>query len=179
MFNPFKKKEEDGFQMNDMELPSLGDMDSPTMPNSNNEPSNMQMPELGGLDGTPSMPAQSDPMGMPNLESQDDTLDQTPGIGGLNDSNSTPSFETQPIPITPANEVSSVQSSSGTSEQQNLHNEVSKAKLDNIGTRMELLENKITKIDNKLDLILQLIQAEVSTETKMKLNMDAKMQQFR
>ena len=44
MFNPFKKEEEDGFQMNDMELPSLGEN---SFPNSNTD---TQMPELPSLD---------------------------------------------------------------------------------------------------------------------------------
>ena len=65
MFNPFKKKEEDGFQMNDMELPSLGEN---SFPNSN---SDSQMPELPSLDdnslGQSNPTGQSNPIDMPNM----------------------------------------------------------------------------------------------------------------
>lgn len=175
MFNPFKKKEENDFNMNEMELPSLNDMDQSPMDNNS-------MPELPNLDSNPSE----------NNFQQD--IENTPGLSGMQEMNSTPSFEDSENnsqinsnPTNPfANESSSSQNSTGNNSENNnfndnqqLHNEISKTKLDSLGSKMELLEHRVQNIDNKLDLILKLIQAEVSTETKMKVNMDDKMNQFR
>lgn len=185
MYNPFKKKEDDGFQMNNIELPNIG-----------NEPNNfsddLSMPELPSLNQNPIEPNSQfqnnqDTFGNPNLQSPDQTLENTPGISSLSQSNLTPSFETpnhndnnNPFTSKQSNTESSFTNNDNQSySNQDMHNEISKSKLESLGSKMELLEHKVQNIDNKIDLILKLIQAEVSTETKMKTNMEEKMQQFR
>lgn len=183
MFNPFKKKEDD-FAFNNMDLPSLSDTNqnssghlTPAGQEPSNQPNNFNNPN---------------PNELPTLPSLDEPVEATKGLNGINEQNSTPSFQEQPIPTqnlestnpfaTPNEQpMQNTQQAQLTQnpEPQKMHNEISKAKMDNISSKMELMENKISNMDHKIDLILQLIQAEVSTETKMKINMDAKMQQFR
>ena len=186
MYNPFKKKNEDEFAMNDMELPSLGE-DSNSFPqnNSNNSTNNnsdstMNFPQIPNLDNKEDY----NPLDMQNMQNPEQSLENTPGIGGMQEMNSTPSFETPQNNFTDNNSIPTMSSGNnykdnGNSSSQELHNEISKTKLDSLGSKMELLEHRVQNIDNKLDLILRLIQAEVSTETKMKVNMDEKMSQFR
>lgn len=167
--------------MNDMELPSLGN-------NSNQFPENNSMgdmPQLPNLDSE----NESDSTNLSNPQSNnfEQNIENTPGLSGMQEMNSTPSFQTpqnQPEinsnPNNPfTNESSVPNTSTQTNQSQDLHNEISKAKLDTISSKMEVLEHRVSNIDNKLDLILKLIQAEVSTETKMKINIDEKMNQFR
>jgi hypothetical protein len=186
MFNPFKKKEENGFQMNDMELPSVGTNNFSPDSNFNKTPNNFEMPELPSLDSQNS----TNPMDTPNMQSSNQSFENTPGIESMNQMNSTPSFDTQAANTdentnsqNPFSKNQNIQDNSSVNNNnnsdQNLHNEISKAKLDTISSKMEILEHKVSNIDNKLDLILKLIQAEVSTETKIKVNMDEKMSQFR
>jgi tRNA A-37 threonylcarbamoyl transferase component Bud32 len=57
----------------------------------------------------------------------------------------------------------------------NLHKDITKAKIETIESRITLIDAKLASIDQKLEIITKLIQEEVSEETKRKLNVQSMM----
>lgn len=187
MYNPFKKKEED-FSLNDMELPSLSDVGS--LPDTASGDSGLNGSPNGDVSSLPGLSSSPEPVsdvgnGLPGMD--DSTLENTtPGLGGLQQANSTPTFGASNSQSSSSNfsnsnsfgaapeEVSVQNSSIG-----DVSNDVLRIKMETLESKVALVDARVSSVEQKIDLILQLIQAEVSDSTRMKVNIDQKMNEFR
>jgi len=159
--NPFKKKEED-FTLNETELPSLSD----SMPQSFDDNSNYSGLDLPDLPSSPSMPSLDE-----NVQPLSGLSSQTSSFGATQPENpfatSSPSVPEQPVQ----------QNQTGTN--QDLHNEISRVKLETIDSKMILMDARLSAIEQKLELVFQMISSEVSEDTKRKLKVDSMMNRIK
>ena len=152
MFNPFKKKDDLGsFKLDEESLPSVTEQNG----------------------GTPATPTSSgDDLGMPNFDNM--KTEQSFGSSPIGTNPSSPGAPTNPFAAASSNPFASQSSVplDNQVQQQNddLHKDLTKAKLEMIESKVALLDSKVTNMDAKLDKIYQLILCEVSDETKARLN---------
>ena len=170
-FNPFKKKEDDGFKLDDYSLPSLGE----SMSAENTQPSFDSPNSLPSLDGSPqdgmSFPQESN-SSIPN----NNTLSSSQEIPSMDASNdiSVPGISS-PIPssFSPTDVNEEAQSSSPTIS--DFSQDLTKAKLDTIATKMELMEARQQAMNQKIEQIYEMLAMEVSPETKKRLKVKSMM----
>jgi len=142
MFNPFKKKKDD-FSLNDLTLPSLGDVN-------NNQPTE---PSLD-LNQSISNPKESEIVN-PNQNPFADNLSANNSFNSL--ANTTPTFSNN-------NSNNNINSTS------NLNEDLINTKIENTNAKLSLIDSKIDRVENKLDLIYRILLEEISDTTKQKLN---------
>jgi hypothetical protein len=163
--NPFKKKEDDGFKLDEYSLPSLGD-DSQT----SNSNTSSELPSLGESNafGNTSMNssnfgdnASSSNSFNPSYESQ------SQGIPGISD----------PIPSSFNSTLveSHIQEQPQEISNSSLHQDIAKAKMETIATKLELMEARQQSMDQKLEQIYQMLAMEISPETKKRLKIKSMM----
>ncbi len=153
--NPFKKEEDSGFQLDEYSLPSLNDSSNPSQGIGNNNSDLPTLPENNSFNTgqTPSLNDETNPYNT-----------------GLN--NSLPSsFESQ----TPQFNNSNLDNSSSNS----LHNDISKAKMETIEAKLSLMDARQSAMEQKINMIYEMILNEVSPETKKKLKLKSMMDSLR
>ncbi|MDA3855568.1 MAG: hypothetical protein PF569_04880 [Candidatus Woesearchaeota archaeon] len=177
MFNPFKKKENE-FKLDDYELPSLGD----STPN-NEELMQSPFPTNPSLETT----QQNNPSEIPNsipsqTNSHENSFNEEEYLKNGNTQAqqqfSNPYMNTQ-LNTPQENQQQDYNNNNQNSNTQNLHNDITKAKLDSIESRVTLMDSKLSSIEQKLEILTKLIMEEVSEETKRKLKLDNMMDKVR
>lgn len=161
MFSSFKKKKEDDFSLNENSLPSLSDSHSIK---NQHEMSNSDMPSFPPQNGSENS----------NSLNSDSSMSTSPipegiqqDVGGFNmpksENNNSLNNDTTP----------SFSSNNDSIGVKNPHNEINdgviKAKLESVDNRTELIEARLSAMEQKLEFIYQMISHEVSDETKQKL----------
>ena len=166
--NPFKKKDDMDFKLNDTQLPSLsessGDLpksEGISEPNSST-PELPRLPSLGGSNN--SVPNLSSPPKMASLTEAEDNGELV-GVAP----NPIKSWENPDM--TPQNEPSG---SSG-----DHHKALSNSKLDTIEAKVTLIDARMMAMEQKIELIFQMISNEVSDETKRKYKVESMMKNFK
>lgn len=154
--NPFKKKDSGEFKLDDYSLPSISDSSSvPPLPDSNQESS------------TPNLPNPT-----PNVSDNDSLAPQASSQNNMASQLSTTSPYLQnddsydQIPA-PAKQMSM------DTDVNNIHNEVSRVKIDSMEAKINLIEARMTNLDHKVDLIIEMLKNEISDETRRKLRIDS------
>jgi len=155
MFNPFKKKE-DEFKLDDISLPSLGDM-NPSPENSLNS-------------STSSFSETSNPI-EPSMPEPANSINENP-FASPNQATISPSTQNQ-NPF--GNNNNSIQTTTN-DNQQNIQNDILKAKVESMESKVTLIDARLSNIEQKLEIIFRMISEEVSNETKTKLNLDTMIQ---
>lgn len=151
-FNPFKKNDEKEFKLNEHDLPSLNDS-----------------PGIG----------KSSDFGIsePNLAGSSNSLG---GLGSMNNSSSPPMPEPSYGSIDSWNDASSGKKPEmNNSNDGSTHNEISKSKLETIETKVTLIDTRLSSIEQKIELMYQLISSEVSEETKRKFKVNSMMKEIK
>lgn len=169
--NPFKKKEDD-FTLNEAELPSLSDsMSNESSPSSD-------FPSLPDIGSTPSSDLGSGYPPSSPTPSPEENVQGLPGLSSqTNDFSSSPSLPSS-NPFDTSGSTSTPESSSGGANQ-DLHNEISRVKLETMDSKLVLMDARMAAMEQKLELIFQMISSEVSEETKRKLKVDSMMNKIR
>ena len=150
--NPFKKKEKD-FGL-DNEIPSLkdlgsssGPLDNQSMPFSQQEPSNPMPPNSN------------------NMNSFNQNLTNNNPIPPQND------FQSFPPPQQPQQQPFPQQNQQQF-EQQNNQNDIYKAKIESLESKVDLLNNKLNTQEEMLKQIYNILIEEVSEDTKSRLQLN-------
>ena len=191
--NPFKKKNKEGFSLDNQQLQSLSDVGGNAQPSQDNtppEPSLASQSQAGAPQGTQSqnMVGQSPEMG-PSQEGN-----QSPGTGPLPSnqnaqqqgdfsnpfaqSQNPSSMQPQDLsassdPAAQAQPAGSQEGQGQSSKDSQIHNDYSKAKLESIDSKVALLEAKISSLEQKVDALVSMVSAEVSEETKSNLKLNS------
>lgn len=164
--NPFKKKHDDGFSLDEHQLPSLSQSGGPQQPQTEES-----IPEP--------------PQSQENQQSTQPLPEQQPFSQGNGASFSNP-FAQQPSQMQPQDlSASSDMTPSSQQPQQHnedatkYHNDYSKAKLESIDAKVALLDAKMSSLEQKVDALLSMVSAEVSEETKSKLKLNSMLDSIR
>ncbi len=142
MFNPFKKKESE-YKLDDYSIPSLSE--------TKNSTSEQLTPLENPFEESPSLPQ------LPNQSPQNDFSMGQNNFNGMQSPSSNPFIQAH-------------EASQQITNQNNQTENMSTAKLELIETKIALMETKFQTIESKLDIIIKLIESEVSDETKKRLN---------
>lgn len=161
--NPFKKKEDDGFKLDEYSLPSLGE--NPVSQEQTSSSLSNSISSISPLPDSSSPLPSLNSSSLPALDSSSDQQQGTPGISSPLPS----SFDSKPI----ESHVEEVQDTSS------FHNDLTKAKLETIATKLELMEARQHAMDQKVEQIYQMIAMEVSPETKKRLKIKSMMDNLR
>ena len=173
MFNPFNKKK-DEFKLDDIKLPSLNDTSDSdfNLPSTSNDNTNsfsnnnndLNLPNNDfNMGSTP-----SEDFSSPNLESSNNVPDfnNTPANSNIN-----PMLQSNSSPIEPTNNIDN--------NHNNQHQEITRAQIETMMSKLTLLDARQQNMEQKLDLVYQIILNEVSEDTKRKLNIDNMMNSIR
>ena len=174
--NPFKKKEND-FKLDEHELPSMSNIE-----NASNEPSDLnnntttdstiQDNQINNDNLNTSMNdmSTSNPFnGINNIDtSGNDSLlaNQSSNMNSFND-NSQASFSN---PIEQQN--TNIQTQSNNTD---MNSQINKANIESMNSKMTLVDARLSNIEHKLEVLNNLILAEISEETKRKVNINSAM----
>lgn len=156
MFNPFKKKEDNEFKLDHMELPTIGDKNNVGNENQVSEP-NLAVPQL------PEMNSSNDNLALSN---QGTDLSSNPTM----DLNSNPFAN---------NSIGNHNNETDLSANNNLHSEISKTKIDSLDSKVTLIDARLSNMEQKLEMIFQMISNEVSEDTKRKFKVDSMMKNIK
>lgn len=168
--NPFKKKEDEGFKLDEYSLPSLGD----DMSSSNTIPENSELPSLGD----------SNAFGSSGVDQNSMSFNSNPVSSDLSNSSNQTSFDTSGTPGITSSLPSSFTSTPVESHTQmtpeaegnaSLQQDIAKAKMETIATKIELIEARQHSMEQKLEQIYQMLAMEVSPETKKRLKIKSMM----
>lgn len=164
MFNPFKKKD-DGFKLDDYSLPSLSESGDGLPKNDLLTASNLPTGDLPNLDSNSpsSNPFSQDNSQQgkgPNSDLNPNTDNAFNSFNPMNNRISTP-------PTLP--------SASNSMNSDNFHNDIIKAKLETMESKISLMDARMANMEQKMEMIFQLIAAEVSDETKRKFKVKSMM----
>lgn len=151
--NPFKKKEDYSFKLDDYSLPSLSESNTQSLDVGN---------EFSPGNDFSSNQNQSNDFSMGNMNAGNNF-----STSSLASSNPFPTQNTQPM----MQETKSMDN--------NYHNDLSKAKLETIEAKTALIEARLSSMEHKLELIFQMLSHEVSDETRRKIKVDGMMNNFR
>ena len=177
MFNPFKKKDE--FKLDDIKLPSLNDTpdDNFSLPSLDN---NNDTNSLGGIDNNPTntMPT-SDPLGSntPSPDLNSNPFNNPSNSSSFDGSSIQPQNDFNPNinPMLQPNTSADTNSNIDNSQ----HQEITKAQIETIISKITLLDARQQNMEQKIDLIYQILLNEISEDTKRKLNIDSMMNSIR
>jgi hypothetical protein len=139
------KKKESEFKLDELELPSI----------SENKEEPINSPETNTLNEAPI--TENDPTKMPQ---ENFPINNEPS----------PQF---PNPF--VNNAQTQDTSQSNPHMQNMHNDITKAKLDSMESKVTLIDARLSSIEQKLELLNKLILEEVSDETKRKLKVQSMM----
>lgn len=139
--NPFKKKEDNSYSLDQQQLPSLSQLDSSQQSQSQSNLSQPNTPS-GNLSSQPQQDF-SNPFQQNTSSMQPQDLSQPSSMEGTKPQQS--------------------------QDESNYHHDYSKAKLDSIDSKVALLEAKFSSLEQKMDTLIAMVSEEVSEETKAKL----------
>jgi hypothetical protein len=178
MFGFMKKKEDDGFKLDESKLPSLSDT------NSNAPFPEENIPPTSDLPQTPApVNPQDDPFAVPDDHPDRDLYNQardyTPESAMTRAGNPTNLGASPNSNFMPNQQQKMPEAQDGNQQVTNLHPELLMAKIESMESRMTLLDAKISNQNQKLELIYQLIMNEVSEDTKRKLKVQSMAQDIK
>lgn len=153
MFNPFKKKDNE-FKLDELELPSMSE---------NNEESTNPIINGANLNNQ-TFPTQNSTETNPMSSQEEFPVNNNPS----------PEF---PNPFTNNNQNQN--NNQDNSQMQNIHNDIAKAKLESMDSKVTLIDARLSSIEQKLEILNKLILEEVSDETKKKLKIDSMMNKIK
>lgn len=154
MFNPFKRKDNE-FKLDDYSLPTLGDT------HLSNDSKEKSFDDMG---------ISSDSSFNFGSNSSSHEFNSGNSFGGASESSfHTNSFSTS-SPKSSNNSLNDIQS---------VNSDIIKAKLETLESKTTLIDARLANMEQKLELLNQLILAEVSDETKQKLNVQSMMNKIR
>lgn len=195
MFNLFggKKKDKD-YKLDEYKLPSISQSGSG---NDNSQVQNNSMGSLPPSNNNSQSNNMMNPNSLPSPNNQSNPMSNSNPFSSINSQVSSPF----PEPVSPptydnqqssnpmqAPQHQSQMTSSRVSSNQNnlfdvnpssLHDEVSRVKIDSIESKVQLMDAKISNVDNKLNLILKILENEISDETKKRLRLDEMVDSFK
>lgn len=151
---PFLKKKDKSYKLNDYELPKLSDQSAAPPANDSPATSGATLPPVPTSDPTPPAPS-----GPTFDESAYQDLPSQPSSNL--DSSLAPSFAQVQPPSSPSQPTDFNTDS--------LHSEVSRVKIDAMETKLNLLDAKMSSVDSKLTFIIEVLDREMSDETKEEL----------
>ncbi len=179
MFNPFKKK--DDFNLDEMSLPSLSDIgnnssanslpDLNNLPNSNDNSFDTTNNEINSnMSGSLGNPNEiNSSMGNPTVNSnQEQTNPFADNLSSDNKFNAlvntTPTFS---------------QNNQQLNQTDVIQTDIIKSKLESIEAKSQLTEVRLSTIEQKIEIIYQMLLNEISDDTKQKLNINNMMNSIR
>jgi len=172
MFNPFNKKK-DEFKLDDIKLPSLNDTSDSdfSLPSSSNNDLSLSNDNINSFSSNNDLNMSSTPsndFSSPNLTSNNNVPDfsSSPASSNINPMlQSNPSLD---------NNTNNTENNSA-----NQHQEITRAQIETMISKLTLLDARQQNMEQKLDLVYQIILNEVSEDTKRKLNIDSMMNSVR
>lgn len=173
-FNPFKKKEDDGFKLDDYSLPSLGE----SMPAENTQPSFDSPNSLPSLDGSPQSGVDFPQKNNSSISNNSISSSQEiPSMATSNDMSVPGISSSMPSSFSPTDVNEEAQGSSPVKG--DFSQDLTKAKLDTIATKIELMEARQQAMNQKIEQIYEMLAMEVSPETKKRLKIKSMMDNIR
>lgn len=177
MFNPFKKKEEPSYKLDEISLPSM---------NSNSSPPGLSSPP--GMDANSEFGGQPNQNPTPNFDNHPASTDSAENMQFASDqpfnqtqfpsqdmnssfNYSPPSGSSQSFSSNPNKDNFSSPFSSSTP---NSSSDMSSIQLETIDKKISLLDTRISIMEDKINKIYEMISMEVSPQTKMKVSMNSK-----
>ncbi|MFW5704921.1 MAG: hypothetical protein ACOCXG_03675 [Nanoarchaeota archaeon] len=177
-----KKKKDNGFELDNETLPSLSEQQGnsnpqqPSTTSSSSTDSSMgngasSLPEL------PELPKQGNfPQDEYSNHADADLLreaEKTPPMQSMNNSGFQNPFEQE------MNSQQSQMPQNGVAGGKDFNSELLKTKIDSMENHLNLLDAKFSNLDKKLEVIYQMIAAEVSDETKKRLRIKSMMDEVK
>ena len=168
--NPFKKKEDKEFKLNQDELPSLGQNDDFNT-SSNNSLSNNNMFNTSAFPASQPT-SEYDSSSSQGFESSlsSNNLNSTEVSEDLNNSFSQSNApQTDAFSLQPVSSSSIPQNSSSSDSAVSVHHDLNRSQMETTIAKITLLEAKLSSIEQKLDVVLKVLAEEVSEETQRKI----------